>query len=162
MILSEEINKKSIKIALEKLKLRETRTAPEIVGSSSRWNPVLLRKVSETTVRAEGRSVMVRVDEDTGEMIGWRYLDAATASPKIKTTKEEALRIAQSEIELPANAELESVEMINRGGAGYTAIVKWKHMVKGIEVENDYIMVKINPETGEVISVTKNWSEVNE
>lgn len=162
LILSDEIRKKSMEIALEKLKLKEKRAMPEIVRSSSRWNPVLLRKISETTVRAEGRSVMVRVDEDTGEMIGWRYLDAATASPKIKITKEEALRIAQSEIELPADAELESVEMVSRGGAGYAAIVKWKHMVKGIEVENDYVMVKINPETREVISVTRNWSEVNE
>jgi hypothetical protein len=160
--LSDEIREKSMKIALEKLKLKETRAAPEIVRSSSRWNPVLLRKISENTVRAEGRSVMVRVDEDTGEMIGWRYLDAATASPKIKITEEEALTIAQSEIKLPAGAELESVEMVNRGSAGYAAIVKWKHIVKNIEVENDYIMVKINPETREVISVTKIWSEINE
>ena len=105
---------------------------------------------------------MVRVDQDTGETLGWRYSDTSVASPTIKITKEEALRIAQSEIEIPTDAELESVEMSNRGGIGYTCIVKWKHIVQGIEVENDFIIVKINPETRAVISVMKNWSEINE
>ena len=162
MSLTNEMNKRSIEVALEKLKLKETRTPPEIVRSSSRWNPVLLRRISETTVRADERSVMVRIDQDTGETIGWRYTDTSIASPKIKITKEEALRIAESEIEIPNDAELESVEMFSRGDIGYTCTVKWRHLVQGIEVENDYIMVKINPETREVISAMKNWSEVNE
>jgi hypothetical protein len=160
--LSNEINKRSIDVALEKLKLKKTRTPPEIVKRSSQWNPVLLRRISETTVRADERSLMVRLDQDTGETMGWRYTDTAIASQKIKITKEEALRIAKAEIEIPNDAELESVEMFNRGGIGYTCIVKWKHLIQGIEVENDFIMVKINPETRAVISVMKNWSDVNE
>lgn len=160
--LTNNITQKSLEVALEILKIKRTKTPPEIVRSSSRWNPVLLRKISETTVRVDERCVMVRMDQDTGETIGWRYTDTAISSLKIKITKEEALRIAESEIQIPTDAELESVEILSRGDIGYTCIVKWRHLVQGIEVENDYILVKINPETREVISVMKNWSDVNE
>ena len=53
MSLSDERNKKLIDVALKKLKLKRTRTPPEVVKSSSQWNPVLLRRISETTVRAD-------------------------------------------------------------------------------------------------------------
>lgn len=159
---SENLNEKAIKIALERLKMTRTRTPPEILKSRSRWNPVLLRNISEVTVRANDRSVIVRQDIDTGETIGWRYSDTPPSSTQINITKEEALDIALSEIEIPDDAVLDTIDLMGRGNLTHVYVAKWKHLVNGIEVENDYIIVKINPESKEVISVTTNWSEVNE
>lgn len=158
--MSTELEKNAIKIALEKLKMDGTRAPPDIVRSSTRWNPVLLRRISEVSVRADERAMMVRQDVDTGETIGWRYTDTQPSSTQVKLTKEEALEIAKEEIDIPSDAVLDSVELQNKGSAGYVYLVKWMHMIDNIEVENDYILVKINPETKEVISATINWSEV--
>ena len=160
--MSSELEKNAIKIALKKLKMETTRAAPDIVRSISRWNPVLLRRISEVSVRADERSIMVRQDVDTGETMGWRYTDALPSSIQIKITKEEAFDIATKEVDVSDDAVLDSIELQNKGSTGYVYLVKWIHMINDIEVENDYIIVKINPETAEVISATKNWSEVNE
>ena len=159
--MSSELDKKAIKIALEKLKMKSTRAPPDIT-SFTRWNPVSLRRISEVTVRANERAMMIRQDADTGETIGWRYTDTSPSSTQIKITKEEALDIATKEIDLPNDAILDSIELQTKGSAGYVYLAKWMHMIDNIEVENDYVIVKINPETKEVISATKNWSEVNE
>lgn len=162
MRMKNEIKKRALEIALEKLELERTEAQPEITKSTTQWNPVLLRNISEITVRSAEESIIIRLDQDTGENVGWRYPEKRISSKRIEITKEEALEIAKSEIEIPNDAELEFIKMFNRGGIGHTSIVKWKHLVQGIEVENDYIIVKINPETRDVISVIKNWSEINE
>jgi uncharacterized membrane protein YkoI len=162
MKISDELNNKAINIALEKLKIKSTETRPNIVKTSIHWNTKLLRQISETNVRTHKGNISIKHDIDTGELLGWRYNDIKLSSHKIAISKEEALDIAKKEITVPSDAILDSYELINRGGIGYVYAVKWKHNINNIEVDDDYIIVKINPETKEVISVTKNWSEINE
>lgn len=158
--MTEKAKEKAIRVALEKLRLEAERVSPEIRRSKTEWNPVLLRKVAEVELRAEERSMLVRMDEDTGETLGWRYQDVDVGSDMVSITKEEALETAEKEVEVPDDAELRKAELLERGSAGYTYTVEWRHVVEGLEVENDFIIVKINPGTGRVVSVTKNWSEV--
>jgi len=160
MVDEKQIEEKAKVLAVRKLRLEETRVAPEIGEKKSMWVPGLLRKVSEVEVRAAEQSVVARIDEETGETLGWRYPKRAIGSPIIKLTEEEAIRIARSEVDIPGDAQLDGVELLGRGAAGSVYIVKWKHVVDGIPVEGDFVAVKINPETKEIISVTSNWSVI--
>lgn len=54
----------------------------------------------------------------------------------------------------------DSIELLDRGSLGFIYYVKWNHNIDDIPVEGDFLSVKINPETKEVISVTKNWSVI--
>ena len=155
-----KIEKKVKELATKKLRLREKRIAPEIGKKTSRWSPSLLRKISEVEVRAAEQSIVARIDEETGETVGWRYPGRAIGSKVVKLTEEEAIKIAESELVVPEDAVFESVELLDRGAPGLTYFVRWKHVVSGIPVEDDFIVVKINPETKAVISTTKNWSVV--
>lgn len=156
--MSEEIEKRAAEFATKKMRLEELRIAPEIGQRKSRWSPGLLRKVSEVEVRAANKRMVVRIEEDTGETIGWRYPDVTIGSQKINITQEDAKKIANTEVDIPDDAVFDSVRLLKRGAVGYTYTVKWDHVVNGIPVEGDFLVVKINPETGEVTSVTKNWS----
>jgi len=156
----EEIDNKVREFISKKLKVEDARLAPEIGKKKRSWSPGLLREVIEVKARAADQSMIVRLDGETQETIGWRYTDRAIASRTVNLSKEEAFELAESEIEIPFDAEIDSVELLNRGTPGKTYSVKWKHIVDGLEVEGDFIVVKINPRTGEVISVTKNWSVV--
>ena len=156
--MSEEIEKRAKEFVTKKLRLEELRVTPEIGRKKSRWSPGLLKKVSEVEVRTADKRMVVRIEEDTGETVGWRYSDVTIASQKVKITKEDALKIAENEVEMPDDAVFDSIRLLKRGAVGYTYTVKWNHVVDGIPVDGDFIVVKINPETGEVTSVTKNWS----
>jgi hypothetical protein len=156
----DKIMEKAKEIAIAKLRLAEKRAVPEIREFKSSWSPGLLRKIAEVEVRAAEQSIVARIDEDTGETVGWRYPERTIGGRVIKLTEEEAVRIAKSEIEIPDDAILESVEFVNRGSPGFSCLVKWKHVVNNIPVEGDFVVVKINPETKAVISATKNWSEI--
>lgn len=162
MVDERKIEEKAKELALRKLRLEKVRATPEIEEKRSRWVPGLLKKVSEVEMRAAEQSIIVRIDEETGEAVGWRYPDKKIGSEVVKLTKEDAIKIATSEVEIPVDAELDSVELLDRGAPGLTYFVRWKHTIEGIPVEGDFILVKINPETGAVISVTKNWSVVKE
>lgn len=155
-----KIEEKVKKLATKKLRLRGKKIAPEIGEKTSRWSPGLLRKISEVEVRAAEQSIVARIDEETGETVGWRYPGRTIGSKVVKLTEEEAIKIAKSEVEVPEDAVFESVELLDRGAVGLTFFVRWKHVVGGIPVEGDFIVVKINPETKAVISTTKNWSVV--
>jgi hypothetical protein len=155
-----KIEEKAIALAMEKMGLRDSRVTPEVAKKKSKWEPGLLRKVSEVEVRAEDQSMLARLDEDTTEIIGWRYPDRVIGSKAIQLTREEAIRIAESEVEIPEDAILESVDFLDRGAPGTTCIVTWKHVIDDISVEGDFVVVKINPETKSVISATKNWSVI--
>lgn len=156
--MSEEIEKRAAEFGTKKMRLEELRIAPEIGQRKSRWSPGLLRKVSEVEVRAANKRMVVRIEEDTGETIGWRYPDVTIGSQKINITQEDAKKIANTEVDIPDDAVFDSVRLLKRGSVGYTYTVKWDHVVNGIPVEGDFLVVKINPETGEVTSVIKNWS----
>lgn len=156
--MSEEIEKRAAEFVTKKMRLEELRIAPEIGQRKSSWSPGLLRKVSEVEVRAANKRMVVRIEEDTGETIGWRYPDVTIGSQKINITQEDAKKIAKTEVDIPDDAVFDSVRLLKRGAVGYTYTVKWDHVVNGIPVEGDFLVVKINPETGEVTSVTKNWS----
>jgi hypothetical protein len=156
----DKIVRKAKEVATEKLRLKERRIAPEIGETKSRWSPGLLRTISEVEVRAAEQSIAVRIDEETGETIGWRYPDRTIGSRAVNLTEEEAIGIAKSEVEVPEDAVFESVEFLDRGAPGLTCFVRWKHVVDDILVEGDFIVVKINPETKDVISATKNWSVI--
>jgi hypothetical protein len=104
--------------------------------------------------------MIARIDEETGEVIGWRYPHRPSGSKAVKLTEEEAIGIAKSEVEVPEDAVFESVEFLDRGAPGLTCFVRWKHVVDDLPVEGDFIVVKINPETKDVISATKNWSVI--
>ena len=156
--MSEEIEKRAKEFVTKKLRLEELRVTPKIGRKKSRWSPGLLKKVSEVEVRTADKRMVVRIEEDTGETVGWRYSDVTIASQKVKITKEDALKIAENEVEMPDDAVFDSIRLLKRGAVGYTYTVKWNHVVDGIPVDGDFIVVKINPETGEVTSVTKNWS----
>jgi len=162
--MSEEIEKKAKEFARKKMHLRSRRATPKVSRKKSRWSPGLLKKVSEieletTNERARSKRMVVRIEDDTGDTIGWRYSDVAIGAKKVKITEEDALQIAKTELEeIPEDAKLDSVRLLNRGTAGFTYNVRWNHIVEDIPVEGDFLVVKINPETGEVTSVTKNWS----
>lgn len=162
MVDEKKIEEKAKALAIQKLKLEAARVSPEIGETKSFWVPGVLRKVSEVEVRAAEQSVVARIDAETGETLGWRYPKRAISSPIVKLTEEEAIRIARSEVEIPSDAQLDGVELLNRGVTGSVYIVKWKHVVDGIPVEDDFIAVKINPETKEVVSATKNWSVIGQ
>jgi hypothetical protein len=151
---------KAKELATKKLRLKERRIAPEIGEKKSRWSPGLLRKISEVEVRAAEQSMVARIDEETGEAVGWRYPGRTIGSKAVKLTEEEAIKIAKSEVEVPEDAVFESVEFLDRGAPGVTCFVRWKHVVDDTPVEGDFIVVKINPETKDVISATKNWSVI--
>jgi hypothetical protein len=155
-----KIEEKAKELATKKLRLREKRIAPEIGEKTSRWSPGLLRKISEVEVRAAEQSIVARIDEETGETVGWRYPGRTIGSRVVKLTEEEAIKIAKSEVEVPKDAVFESVEFLDRGAPGLTCFVRWKHVIDDIPVEGDFIVVKINPETKAVISTTKNWSVI--
>lgn len=155
-----KIEEMAKELATKKLRLREKRIAPEIGEKTSRWSPGLLRKISEVEVRAAEQSIVARIDEETGETVGWRYPRRTIGSRVVKLTEEEAIKIAKSELEVPNDAVFESVEFLDRGAPGLTCFVRWKHVIDDIPVEGDFIVVKINPETKAVISATKNWSVI--
>jgi hypothetical protein len=155
-----QIEEKAIAFAIEKMGLRDRRLTPEVRKKKSRWDPGLLRQISEVELRAEDQGMLAKFDEESAEIVGWRYPDRAIGSGVVQLTEEEAIGIAGSEVEIPEDAVFESVEFLDRGAPGTTCIVKWKHVVDGIPVERDFVVVKINPETKNVISASKNWSVI--
>jgi hypothetical protein len=156
--MTEEIEKRATEFAAKKMRLDERRAAPEVGERRSRWSPGLLKRVSDVEVRSTEKRMVVRIEEDTGETVGWRYPDVTIGSQRVNITQEEAKRKAEKEVDVPEDAVFESTRLLRRGSAGYTYSVRWGHAVDGIPVEGDFLVVKINPETGEVTSVTKNWS----
>lgn len=156
--MTEEIEKRATEFAAKKMRLDERRAAPEVGERRSRWSPGLLKRVSDVEVRSPEKRMVVRIEEDTGETVGWRYPDVTVGSQRVNITQEEARRKAEEEVDIPEDATYESTRLLRRGSAGYTYSVRWGHVLDGIPVEGDFLVVKINPETGEVTSVTKNWS----
>ena len=156
----ENLEKKAKKIAIKRLNLEEKRISPEIGQKKSKWSPGLLRNIVNIEVRAAEKSILTRFDEKTEEIIGWRYPDRSIGSKDVKINKDEALDIAKSEVDIPHDAVFDSIDLLDRGSPGLIYYVKWNHYIDDIPVEGDFLSVKINPETKEIISVTKNWSVI--
>lgn len=156
----ENLEKKAKEIAIKRLKLEDKRISPEIGEKKSKWSPGLLRMIVNIEVRAAKESILTRFDEKNEEVIGWRYLDRSIGSKVVKINKDEALEIAKSEVDIPDDAVFDSIDLLDRGSPGLIYYIKWNHFVDDIPVEGDFLSVKINPETTEVISVTKNWSVI--
>ncbi len=154
------IDAKAIELVASKLATRSEGDDSQIVGRKSAWSPSLLRNLHEIDVRSDAGSMTVRIDGDTQEAIGWRYSDRPTRADSVQMTEEEAVAIAEAEIDVPPTAVLDSVDFVDRGTPGVRCSVMWKRVIDGIEVEGDFVYVKINPETREVISAIKNWSEI--
>jgi len=158
---NENLEKKAKEIAIKKFKLEKARIIPEIKEKKkSKWSPGLLKNIVNIEVRAADKSILTRFDEKTEEIIGWRYPNRSISSKVVKITKDEALDIAKSEVEIPNDAVFDTIDLLDRGSAGFIYFVKWNHYIDDIPVEGDFLSVKINPETKEVISVTKNWSVI--
>ena len=156
----EQIKTKALELARKKLNL-DGNFIPRIVKKKSRWSSGLLRHIVEFEVKIDDKTILTTFDEETDESIGWRYPNIPIGSKTLKINKEDAVEIAKSEIDsIPQEAVLKSVECLNRGSPGFTYFVLWKHFIENIEVEGDFISVKINPETREIISVTINWSKI--
>jgi len=127
-----------------------------------RWSPGYMRKIWETEIPTlfRGKKTTVKIDAETGEVVGWYNPLAAEIADEVLIDKETAINLAKTKVEIPSDAKLKEVTFTSHGQVGFRCLVKWEHEVKGVPIEGDFIQVRINPKTKEVISISKTWSEV--
>jgi len=150
--------KNALNFAKGKLVAGKIRYSGELqVGLRNKVDRVF-RPFSEVLVEGEKvPPLLVRLDERTGDVVGWRYPANFSAGKKIAITEEKALALAKKELAVPKDAECEGVRFHDHGDGGKVAEVRWQRFAGGIPVLDDYIRVKIQAETNKVISVAYFW-----
>lgn len=112
-------------------------------------------------VKKKTGEINLRIDPESGELLSFiipeNYKDAAHTL----ITKNEALQITAGIIEIPADAEMNTFFQEKETDSHITNIT-YRHIVNGIEIENDGIGIQINSKTKKIISFSKNWNAVVE
>lgn len=102
----------------------------------------------------------VQLSAITGEQRGWHFHELGRDSDDTLDAAR-ALEIAVAAAAPPADAELEHSGYEEQGGEP-VFVARWRHLVKGIPVERDFIHVLVNGSTGKPFLVQRSWHAPDE
>lgn len=95
----------------------------------------------------------------TGEQTSWIF-NALMEEPGRRMDPKKGIEVATEAAMPPPDALREIAEYETGGGDPYF-IVRWKHEVNGIPVEQDYIQVLINGNTEKEFALHRKWHDID-
>lgn len=119
------------------------------------------RYQAEVALRQFFADITVRIDAETGELLSWIIPERYKGATETTIDLEQSLRLASELVEIPDDAEIEEMTQETQPDSHITNII-WRHVVNGLEVEGDCIIVQINSKTKEFISMAKVWNTVSD
>ena len=100
---------------------------------------------------------LVKLNADTGELLGYsvdRFDDAPTPN---ELTEEEALAAAAKVVQIPSDAELAEFQHLEYSSGRRMVMLEWFHVVNGIRIDGDFLRIVMHPETHRVIEYDRKW-----
>jgi hypothetical protein len=102
----------------------------------------------------------VQLEADQGALMGWRIDRYADPPTDTEMTQEDIQALAQTAIEIPHGAEVESFSHYDFAPGWRVTRIQWRHMHDGLRVEGDYLWVVIHPQTKRIIEWACKWRAV--
>lgn len=132
----------------------------KVEGTYEFWEPLIGRRIVEVSFEVKELSRLdIEFDAETGEMIEFRNPQAALSGVGKARTADELRALAEALAKPPAAARFDGVAFDRNAGTD-EALVSWSHVEDGMEVEYDFIRVRLNPSSGEAISHSRNWTAI--
>ncbi|MBD3320048.1 MAG: hypothetical protein GF350_03030 [Chitinivibrionales bacterium] len=101
----------------------------------------------------------VRLDSTTGELVGWDIPAHEQGADSTLVDETQVRELAGGAVEIPRDAQLLEVTF-EQEHAAHIATALWRHLVNGVEVEDDCIVVLVNSTTRNVVSVSRIWNDI--
>ena len=124
-------------------------------GSVEEWEDGICKNLFEVSFRVWEPVVLIdlELDAQTGDVVSWRDEMAVRAAGEDLLTREDAVQIARSNVELPASAGLPEVKSVMMEGKPIT-VVNWTFRTSVAEKPTT-VEVSIHPGTREVCGVRR-------
>ena len=135
----------------------DVQCAHEDLTEDSRGQP--LRYKTRIAVRRPVAEIAVTLNSENGDLLSWIVPQRYKGGTEPAIDLEQAKQIAAEVVEIPDDAEIEEIFQAEQADSHISNII-WRHVVNGLEVEEDSIVVQINSKTREVISLAKIWNDV--
>jgi len=109
-----------------------------------------------------GEQVLIRMNADTGDLMGWRHAGwfCRSESSDIPAREEEELRSGVEALALFPQDLRRADGWLSTDRSGHYELL-WKRFEKGEEVENDTFYACVNRFTGQAAECASNWSTLS-
>ena len=155
---------------LQKIALDEARKAlgvtdrPDLKferrGGLEEWDEGIYRNVFEVNFRVWKPVALVdtELDAKTGEVLSWRDKVKIQESGEGFLTRQEAIQIAMTGVELPDRAGNPEIKAIIEDGKSMTLVI-WTFRTSPLETKSTTLEVMIHPGTREICGVRRLYDE---